>query len=611
MNCNDVNAILDNQKAALDPAQRQEALAHVAVCADCASAWHVQGSLAQLPDLALPADLATRCRAAVAAAPRSAVNAHGGRRFRWVATLTAAAAAAAAVLAILLWPAATTLPDGAGQIATTIAVPPVQATASTEPAPGMLPAVLEETSTGPRFTVRLVPYEAPTEARFDAEGMTEAQRSFVRAMHQAQTSDVGRVQVLQSLYTALVDELSTIPGLALLETDPTELTPSSRHFRLTIQFLTVLGANGQMAPIDNRYVSVALGIEKLQPDGKFVRSSAPNSASIDRQASCSGAVPAADVPCRDVRGTAATLVQLLRNHVFPPDPTVTHPLQARFQDSSLEAGERLKALEELFSLQSRTGVSGLLRDAGLVRAAIDLARAADPVVRAQLWRSLRGVGDGALIEPMIASLLQDPEDVRLAAIETLAADFPADPRVLSALERVAQADPRPLVRAVAQRGLSGEETWRQYVTASLKDHSQPAPQRVEALVYYLYPPGPTRATSSSVADYFQIMTELLDDDAVRALAQAIPDSDGLGRGANNLLGNFSSRFKDHPAVPEMLLRVLANDPKPLMRAVAAQNLARFHASDPHVREALDKALASDPEPRVRDAIRSVLGTGTP
>jgi hypothetical protein len=225
----------------------------------------------------------------------------------------------------------------------------------------------------------------------------------------------------------------------------------------------------------------------------------------------------------------------LRNQVFPPDPTVTHALRTRFQDSSLETAVRLKALEELFTLQTRTGVSGLLRDAGLVRTAIDLARTADPVLRAQLWRSLRGVGDGALVEPMISSLLQDPEDVRLAAIETLAADFPGDPRVLSALERVAQGDPRPLVRAVAERGLSGEEAWRQYVTASLKDESQPAPQRVEALVYYLYPPGPTRATSSTVTDYFPIMTELLDDAAVRALAQAIPDSDGLGRGANNLL----------------------------------------------------------------------------
>lgn len=419
------------------------------------------------------------------------------------------------------------------------------------------------------------------------------------------------MQVLQSLYTALIDELGAIPGLALLETDPTELTPPSKHFRLTIQFMTMFGLNGQMAPIDNRHVAVALGIERLQPDGKFARNPLPSSARIDRQASCSGTAPAADTPCQDVRGVAATLVKQLRNQVFPPDPSVTRPLQARFEDSSLETPERLKALEELFTLQTRTGVSGLLRDAGLVRAAIDLARTADPVVRAQLWRSLRGVGDGALIEPMISSLLQDPEDVRLAAIETLAADFPADPRVLSALERVAQADPRPLVRAVAERGLSGEETWRQYVTASLKDQSQPAPQRVEALVYYLYPPGPTRATSSTVTDYFEIMTELLDDDAVRALAQAIPDSDGLGRGANNLLGNFSSRFKDHPAIPEMLLRVLADDPKPLMRAGAAQNLAQMHASEPRVREALDKALASDPEPRVRDVIRSVLGDDAP
>jgi hypothetical protein len=52
--------------------------------------------------------------------------------------------------------------------------------------------------------------------------------------------------------------------------------------------------------------------------------------------------------------------------------------------------------------------------------------------------------------------------------------------------------------------------------------------------------------------------------------------------------------------------VLAQDPKALNRAVAAQGLAEAHASEPRVRAALLKTVSSDPDAMVRDTLSQIL-----
>lgn len=606
MNCEELMDVLDNGTPdRLDAGRRRQVDAHMAVCADCARAWNLQAGLAGLPDVAMPAGFAARCRAVVAAG----IQPVEGRRVARTGWLVGAAslAAVAAVLVFLLRPAAPATTDPGVRIVEAAASRrPVIETVSIEPvAAAVVPAAVVEAVPEPKFTVRLVPYAAPTEAQMAA--VSTDVREIYGPQVRANSADPSREQAMQSLHAALIEELRKVPGLTLVDSDPVEMTPSRKHYRLSIGIVAMVGFDGRAMSIDSRYIPVSLSATELQPGGKIVSSRVPASSQIDLQAACSGGAPGAD-PCYDPRGAAASLVQTLLRQTFPPHPTVTRPLQAKFQDASLDLAQRLEALDELYKLQARAGDASLLHDPGVVRAAIGLAATADPVLRARIWRSLRGAGNAELIQPMLGSLAQDPDDVRLAALEVLSADFLGDQRVRSALEATAQGDRRPLVRAVAQRGLSGEAPWRQYVVASLKDSARPAPERVEALVYTLYPPGPTRATTTTAPDYFQVMQELLDDDAVRALAEAIPDSNGLGAGANNLLGNFSARYRTHPAVPPMLLRVLENDPKPLMRAVAAQNLALFNADEPRIREALLKARDSDPDANVRSTIRQILGS---
>jgi hypothetical protein len=248
----------------------------------------------------------------------------------------------------------------------------------------------------------------------------------------------------------------------------------------------------------------------------------------------------------------------------------------------------------------------------VVRATIQLAAEVDPAQRVQLWRGMRGVGNPDLIEPLIASLRQDSDDARLAAADILAADFSEDPRARSALELASVGDAKPLVRAVAQRGLSGDEQWWRYIVASLEDSSLPARQRVEAFAYYLYQPGPVPGSETDNPQYWEIWKQL-DDAAVRGLADALPAAGRLQAGNQGLLliSNFGYQFSQNPAVTEMLLRYLEHDPWNRYRTVAGEVLARTHGSDPQVRAALLKAVESDPDQSVRDWIRQIMAEQPP
>lgn len=595
MNCDDVLEVLDNERPdRIEAGRRRLITAHMAVCDACARAWNLQTALAAMPDMAMPAGLATQCRVLVAAGPGPVPTARVARPLRLIGAVAAMAAAAAA-LTLVLRPDPVTpgqVPESAQAEAAPAVADEVPPGSITQP----IRAIASETAPAPQFTVRLVPRE------HRPAGLSDAFPRYSSEVERANSIYPSREQSMQALQSALAEGLRKVPGLVLVDADPAEVSASRKHFRLQIGYLSMLERDGRPMPVDSRYVDVALSAEEIESGGKAVHGRGPL-ARVDLQANCFSDA-ATDPPCNDVPGVAAAMIQALIRDVFPPPTSLTGPLQARFRDSSVDTTQRLDALEELYTLQLRMKDASLVRDPDMVRAAIALAATGDATLRARIWRSLRGAGNVELIQPLLASLVEEAADVRLAAVEILSADFLSDPRVRAALEATSTGDQRPLVRAVAQRALSGEGAWRQYVISSLKDSGRPAPERVEALVHHLYPPGPTIRTTSTIDGYFEIMEELLDEESVRALAAAIPDSNGLGRGANNLLGNFGSRFRTHPAIPGMMLRVLQEDPRWLMRAVAAEHLGRFHFSEPWVREAFRKALDSDPEPRVHEVIRT-------
>lgn len=423
----------------------------------------------------------------------------------------------------------------------------------------------------------------------------------VRVVRRDLETSPGGSQAIDSLRDALIEQLRAVPGLVLVESDLTrEKTPTSPRYQLRLLGVVEAGPDGRPVQTNNRHVPVGMVAEQIRSNGQSVNR-LYFADSVDLLAPCAGATPSADTPCQDLPGTVATMVRKLREEVFPPDPAVSRGLQARLQDTSLDAAQRTKALFDLLKIRDNIEERGVLDDPSVVRAVIDLAASADPASRARIWRVMRGVGSKELIHPMMDSLFYDPVEVRLAAIEVLS-DFRDDPRVRSTLQSIALGDSRPLVRAVAERTLSGEEPWKLYVANSLKDTSRSAAERAEALVYYLYPPGPYKYAFSH-PDYSKVMNDVLDDDAVTALATAFPDAGSLNGSAVSLLGGFAPKYPKNPAVTRMLLTIVQTDKRSDMRSLAGEVLASMHASEPPVRAVLNQVIQNDPDPSVRKAVQ--------
>lgn len=594
MNCQEVIAILDDANMGrLDAAQRRQAEAHVAVCADCARAWHAHASLATLPDKALTTEFANRCRAAVVASGARATRTRFGGRMVIVGSLVALAAAALVLLSVTTDRGE---PEAAAQVVQVEATPMVEP-AETAAVPDVVPAVaslpVTEADAAPRFTVWLMP---PDPVRAEQEARAHA-------------NDPDASRVMQLLRATLASELHKVPGLAVLDDDPTGITPARRHFRLLVSTARFVGFDGKSMYEGQQY-PVHLGVQELRPGGSVVDHRLPMAGFVvDPHASC---VVPDDVEGKlcDAPMTAAYMVDYLRRQVFPPDPSVALALQARLQNVSLSPAERFEVLVELLKLQARLAGSDLTSDSEVVRAVIELARASDPAQRARVWRAMRGVGDPLLVEPLLASLQQDPQDVRMAAIEALAAGFSGDRRARSALEAAAVSDPEPLVRAVARRGLHGEEDWRAYVASSLKDSSRSGTERVEALIYDLYPRPTIESYSGPSPANFWDVVKGLDDESVQSVADVFLHADTFrgsrGNPGNNFLANFAATHIQNPVVTELLLTVLAEDSQALNRAVAAQVLAQARSSDPEVRDALLRAVKDDPDVMVRDTLGQIL-----
>jgi hypothetical protein len=605
MSCQEVIEILDNQQVEqLDAARRRSAEAHVAVCADCARVWHAQASLASLPDLAMPADFQDQCRVAVAARAGAATGRRVNRRVLLWGSLATLAAAAATLL--LSGQTDQTPAEQTAQGLQTQAPPVVDVAAAVktaEAAPNQEPetasAVAINTAAAPRFTVRVV---VPEPSPVDPAKPLPVEEKELNAI----ATDPAAQEALQALRAALIAELRKVPDLAVVDKDPAPVTSTSRHYRVRIAPSVMFGYDGRPMRKEHRY-DIGIAVQEVQPGGAVIDHRLPIAGvGVDPLANCTSADAAERMPCEAPK-TAAFLVRYLRDKVFPADASVTQPLQARFRDSSLAPEERFKAFVDLFKLQAKAQDKSLLSDAGVVRAAAELSGLMDAAHRAQLWRAMRGVGDPLLIEPLLASLQQDPEEVRIAAVETLAADFSGNQRARSALETTALSDSRPLVRALAQRGLTGEERWQNYVESSLEDAGLPASERVEALLYELYPPATIEGIDApSPENYWEILKGL-DDGAVRALAEAFPKAAQLRKWpGNNLVGNFAAIHNQNPAVTEMLLTVLEHDTRALNRASAGQRLAETHAGEPRVRDALTKAVASDPDASVRNTLSQIL-----
>jgi HEAT repeat protein len=250
-------------------------------------------------------------------------------------------------------------------------------------------------------------------------------------------------------------------------------------------------------------------------------------------------------------------------------------------NAALPVRERVTALGEV----SRTPDA---RTDAVVAAAVELAAIA-PEWRASIWRSMYGVENPYLVEPLIDSLTYDSADhIRRQAAASLHT-FVAAPRAKAALAQAQANDPSEIVREAARRALSTDEEVDQQALQKLLDVTLPDRERLMA-------------------------TSLLEGPSARSVqlteegARAVFDI-GLNATDPGIRGSAWSRLGrskvDDPSFTSVLLDDLANHPTDEVRSMAAYALAQY-IDDPAVREALDQA-ENDASFVVRYAARKALG----
>jgi hypothetical protein len=171
---------------------------------------------------------------------------------------------------------------------------------------------------------------------------------------------------------------------------------------------------------------------------------------------------------QDVAQQAAAQVEILRLQVFPPDAAFQQSVVARLSDARLDQAQARKLLQDL--LQGLSSGGGSRLDAGTLRAVMRYAAGQAAVTRMYVWNALRQVSHPAMVAPLIDSLRHDADQqVRLAALANLEANYSADALVRTAFEHASREDPDEIVRVAVRRALYGQAQWRDEVLAALQN----------------------------------------------------------------------------------------------------------------------------------------------
>jgi hypothetical protein len=413
---------------------------------------------------------------------------------------------------------------------------------------------------------------------------------------------------VEAFFAALVDSLRSVPGLELVsaDSDP-EDEDSLPDFQIAIQ------GTGQDA--SGTFTVTMMGDpkdflqmkRKLSSGGRSVGEGFGFASSLqgDLNPSCAPVVSYGIPDCKTPSTLAANLVDGLRKHTFPQDPVLKSRLKQDLLDVSLEPARRLKALTDLGSL--KTSVPGeAFQDPSIVSGAISLARdASDPAIRAQVWRAMRGSHHPDMANAAIESLHQSSdEDARMQAVILLQEGFPNDPRARQALEEVSLVETRPLVRALALRAINGEAFWRNYVVSSLKDADRPGAERIEAFLYHMAKPGRTPGSIEFHARSGEL-SELLDDEAIGALTQLLPEaarSIEVKQVVVSILSALGAIQKS--SVTSMFTGILEQGEKALQYPVVQELIRR--KADPAARAALEKISREGPDAALREMAANAL-----
>jgi hypothetical protein len=233
--------------------------------------------------------------------------------------------------------------------------------------------------------------------------------------------------------------------------------------------------------------------------------------------------------------------------------------------------ERSESSRQQFAEQRRADPS--IDNAMLRNLIQNLATNSSPTTRSNLARRRLDMTRPEMREPLLAALRESTDDAARKEIVTLlAVAFADDVIVQQALAAVAASSADTLTRHVAQRVLTGEGPWRDFVIHRLRDTSLSTTQRLEPL-FWIADTMPVNKQKLD-AEVTALLTELQQGDGVRVLAEFLAGTQMNPRDMSQTLliqqGQRTMRqiaSVNHPAVPDLLIAYF--DAAPNFLTVAA------------------------------------------
>lgn len=553
MNCQEINFLLDAESLEELSIERQQATEqHLASCAACHDAWEAyrEVSVLQIPET--PRGLHSRIMAAIAPTEKHAIP-----RSMILGGVLAVGAALAAAVAFRFGGSGVEIAQH-GEVIAPIVEPALPA--------GREPQ-RESTNGGDEATNAAKPANStngPTEHALDPN-------TIVIALVLHPELEARRAALLAQFQEEILRRLRVVPGLNVVQPEVVEsfllsgIPEEQIALNLGAGHLVVLSTtSGPSASLTVTPVDMLRGAAtgKMGGSGPFD----------------------AKWPTR-LESDAAAVADFIKEGLtsFTPAQRQAAVTDARaiVLNAALPVRERVTALGEL----PRT--PDALTDA-VVAAAVELAAIA-PGWRASIWRSMYGVDNPYLVEPLIDSLTYDSaEHIRRQAAASLHT-FVGEPRAKAALAQALASDPSEIVREAARRALSTDEEVDQQALRKLLDVTLSDRERLMAM---------------SLLEGRNARSVQLTKEAARAVFDiGVNATDpGIRGWAWSRLGRSDV---DDPSFKSILLDDLANHPTDEVRSMAAYALAQY-IDDSAVLAALGQA-ESDASFLVRYAARKALG----
>lgn len=403
-----------------------------------------------------------------------------------------------------------------------------------------------------------------------------------------ETDDAELASRAQRFYAAAINQLKSIPGLALVGSE---------------------AANSVAKPADHR---VIISIEKNlntkagQPAWQSTVSLQPwTGTSFGGGSSSRSAFPALDAiicPTPAEQGSSCRLetagagMMLNLSARLPRYPT---PAQASCQN----------ARQQLFMEQiAQQRTADPARFFPTVRQTLErLATTTNPITRSNAWASLGRDAHPEYAQLLVQALHESIDDAfRREVVTLLAVKYPDDPAAREALAAFAASSPDTLMRHVAERASAGPGVWRDYAVSRLSDERLPMERRLEAWFWMaeamsLDKDGMASEVSGLLTVLqrgggFPVLADVMGS-TLKDLSDAGPDF--LGQQGYRTMGQIGS--VNHPAVPELLIASFDTAPNYLTLGVLATR-----RDDPRVASKLESIASHGTDERLRRSATSLL-----